>query len=347
MMTSRKAGKIARLVEEWFRSNARADLPWRPGYEPYHVWVSEFMAQQTRMEVVVEYFPRFVGRFPSIAALAAAEEADVVTAWSGLGYYRRARMLHRSAREIVERFGGQLPDNVETLRSLHGFGPYSAGAVASIAFEKRVPLADGNVTRLVARLEKVDAPWRSRELEKRAWQVAEMLVEACESPRVLNQGLMELGARICRPRNPDCDACPLARDCVARADAVVGDYPRPAPKRKIVALEVPVWIITDRRGRLLFRRASGKLMRGMFQLPVGSGEPFGDHMVIEEPGRRIAELTHTITHRRIRFQLFTPELPDSLAETDGEWKWIAPECLGDHPHPSWVRKAIEAWTRSR
>jgi len=342
MISRRNATTIAGRIEAWFRQNAR-ELPWRAHYDPYHVWISEFMAQQTRMEVVLRHLPRFIERFPSVEALADASEEAVVAAWSGLGYYRRARMLHRSARELVGRFGGRLPDNVDTLRTLHGFGPYTAGAVASIAYERRVPLVDGNVARIVSRLEALEAPWRSRDLDRRAWEVAELLVEGCMSPRDLNQGLMELGAGVCRPKNPGCDVCPIVRHCQAAKGGNAGDYPRPAPKTKTVDLEVPVWIFTDRKRRVLMRRSDGRLMKGMFQLPVGVDGLFGRAIVVAEPGPFVGEVTHTITHRRIRFRLHLPRLPDTLAETEGEWLWIAPEELSEHPHPSWVKKALEKW----
>jgi len=332
-------------VEEWFGRHGR-DLPWRSCYDPYHVWISEFMAQQTRMDVVLRHLPRFLETFPSIAALAAADEEDVVAAWSGLGYYRRARMLHRSAVELVERFDGQLPEEVEALRSLHGFGPYTAGAVASIAFEKKVPLVDGNVARIVARLETLEVPWRSRDLERRAWEVARLLVEACTSPRALNQGLMELGARICRPKNPVCGECPVSRYCQAKAGGMASSYPRPAPKGKTVELEVPVWIFADSKGRVLLRRSNGRLMKGLFQLPVGAEEPFGDAIEIARPGPAIGEFTHTITHRRIRLRVHAPEMPDSLSDGEGDWRWVDPDALAEHPHPSWVRKALEMWKRT-
>lgn len=344
MITARNAARVASLVEEWFRRNARA-LPWRDGYEPYHVWISELMAQQTRMEVVLRYFPRFVEKFPSVEALARASDDEVVAAWSGLGYYRRARMLHRTAGEIVERFEGRIPRDAETLATLHGFGRYTAGAVASIAFGARTSIVDGNVARVVARIEALEAPWRSRELEARAWDVAELLVARCESPRDLNQGLMELGARVCRPKNPDCDACPLTRHCSAFAEGTTGDYPRPAPKAKTVELEVPVWIIADAKGRLLFKRSDGPLLRGMFHLPIGNALVFPDPLLLVEPGDPIGAFTHTITNRRIRFQLFEPGPPGGIAESRGDWAWIDPGRLSEHPHPSWVRKAVEIWRR--
>lgn len=341
-MDERMASAIASDVENWFRHNKR-DLPWREKYEPYHVWISEFMAQQTRMEVVLGYFPRFIEKFPSIAALAQADEEDVVAAWSGLGYYRRARMLHRSAREIVERFDGRLPRDVTTLQTLYGFGPYTAGAVSSIAFEVRTPLVDGNVTRIVARLETIESPWRSRELEKQAWSVAGLLVDACHSPRDLNQGLMELGASICRPKNPDCEACPLTGNCEARAKRMTEAYPRPAPKARTIALEIPVYIFEDARGRVLFRRADGSLMNGMYQLPQGNEMLFGNALEVANPGESLGSFTHTITNRRIRFTLYCPQLPERVADSGGEWTWIDPGALAEHPHPSWVRKAIERW----
>jgi A/G-specific adenine glycosylase len=180
----------AAIVEAWFRKHQRF-LPWRAAYEPYHVWVSEVMLQQTRMEVVLGYYEKFLDRFPSIAALAAATDDEVMSAWSGLGYYRRARMLRDGARDVVERFSGKVPKTVDELLTIGGIGRYTAGAVASIAHKVKAPIVDGNVARILARLYAIETPLKSPALMREAWVYAEELVQTSRNPRDFNQGLMQ------------------------------------------------------------------------------------------------------------------------------------------------------------
>ena len=280
-------------MESWFASHQRP-LAWRATYDPYHVWVSEVMAQQTRIDVVIAYFNRFIARFPTIASLASASEDDVVAHWSGLGYYRRARMLREGAIDVMERFGGALPRHVDELMTIAGIGRYTAGAIASIAFGERAPIVDGNVTRVLARLFGISSggqapsPVRSarnggqaRRLSstgKELWQMAEVLVKACASPRELNQGLMEIGALICTPRNARCGECPLRRACVAFATDRVEELPAKKVAGATREMRVRLYLITDRDGRILMRRESGRLMNALFHLPHGdtsllSGKP--------------------------------------------------------------------------
>ena len=208
--------RLASLTESWFRKNQRS-LPWRDGYDPYRVWVSEVMLQQTWMEVVLGYYGRFLERFPTLVRLAHASADEVAAAWSGLGYYRRARMLREGAIDVMERFGGAIPPAVDELMSIAGIGRYTAGAIASIAYNQRAPIVDGNVARILSRLFAIDAPLASPALMRAAWTYAEELVASSGSPRDFNQGLMELGALICTPRRPNCAACPLHRNCAAFA----------------------------------------------------------------------------------------------------------------------------------
>jgi len=271
------------------------------------------MAQQTRMDVVVPYFTRFVARFPTIEALASATEDDVVAHWSGLGYYRRARMLHQSAKDVIRRFGGSLPRGVDELMTIGGIGRYTAGAIASIAFDERAPIVDGNVARVLARLYGEEDPWR----------FAEQLVNACTSPRMLNQGLMEIGALICTPRNADCAACPLRKTCVAYATNRVDELP--AKKKKVAtrAVTIALYLMTDRKGRILMQRKNT-----LFHLPQGS----------RKRGRPIGKFRHTITTRRITFEVFVS--PRGAAAPGGDYRWIDPNDLSSIPHPSYVAKAL-------
>jgi A/G-specific adenine glycosylase len=331
------ARRLASLAENWFRKHQRP-LPWRAAYDPYGVWVSEVMLQQTRMEVVLGYYERFMTRFPNVAALAAASFDDVTSAWSGLGYYRRARMLRDGAIDVMTRFGGVIPATVGELMTIAGIGRYTAGAIASIAHGQRAPIVDGNVARIVARLFAMEAPLASPALMREAWIRAEELVAASKSPRDFNQGLMELGALVCTPRNPSCLHCPLRRHCAAYISDRVDELPHPKAKLATREMRIPLYLVTDRTGRVLMRRESGQLMCGMFHLPHGDTT-----LLTGTPLRVIAGVTlgtfrHTVTNRRITFEVFAvARRPRARGR---EYAWIDPASLGAIPHPSYVRKAL-------
>jgi A/G-specific adenine glycosylase len=331
---------LVRRTETWFRK-AQRPLPWRAAYDPYHVWISEVMAQQTRLEVVLAYFERFVARFPTIRALAKASLDDVTAAWSGLGYYRRARMLRDGAIDVMTRFGGRLPQTTGELMTIAGIGRYTAGAISSIAFGHTAPIVDGNIARIVARLFAIEHPLGTPALMNEAWRRAEELVAQSKSPRDFNQGLMEIGALICTPRKPACGACPLRRGCAAFAAGRTGELPRPKAKPATRAMIIPLYLIRDRRGRLLMRREAGPLMRGMFHLPHGNGS-FGDWLGKEaatsvRKRTPIGSFRHTVTTRRITFELFAAS-GHRPSEAD---EWVDPSRLSSLPHPSYVRKALQ------
>lgn len=308
------APSITRKAEAWFARNQRA-LPWRQTYDPYHVWVSEVMLQQTRMEVVTDRFSDFIRRFPTIASLAQASEDEVTAAWSGLGYYRRARMLRSGAATVMKKFGGRLPASVGELMTIDGIGRYTAGAIASVAYDERAPIVDGNVARIVSRLYAT---------HDSAWPFAEQLVNASKSPRALNQALMEIGALVCKPRNPDCGACPLRRSCVALRENRVDEFPRVKGKAS-VSVEIPLYVITNKHGHILMRRETAALMKGLFVLPE------------EGKGTEVGTFRHTITNRRIKFVVHKAT-GDQRPATDHSW--VAPADLANTPHPSFVKKAL-------
>jgi A/G-specific adenine glycosylase len=302
-------------------------------YDPYQVWVSEIMLQQTRMEVVLGYFDRFLTRFPNVAALATASDDEVASAWSGLGYYRRARMLRDGAKTVVERFGGVVPSTVEELLTIAGIGRYTAGAIASIAFAQRAPIVDGNVTRVTARIFGSDGD---------PWTRATALVDACKSSRALNQSLMELGAMICTPRNPSCLVCPVARHCIAVQTGRVDELPAPKPKKETRALHIPLYLIADARGRVLMRRETGPLMNAMYHLPHGDTSLLTAQPLRVTNRRLLGSFRHTVTTRRIEFALYAAE----LRGTPREHEWIDVSAMADVPHPSYVRKALRMAQRS-
>lgn len=287
------------------------------------------MLQQTRMEVVLPYFERFLQRFPSVAALAAATDDDVTAAWSGLGYYRRARMLRAGAVVVSERFAGTIPTTVEALLTIPGIGRYTAGAIASIAFDVRAPIVDGNVARVVARLFGDDED---------GWGRAEALVKACKSPRMFNQGLMELGALICTPRNPTCLICPLRKDCVALATGRVDELPRPKEKKATRDLEIALYLIHDRKGRVLMRRESGPLMNDLYHLPHGDTSLLTGPPLHPTHRELLGTFRHTITTRKIEFTVYTTKARGNYARR--EYEWIDPATMSEVPHPSYVKKAL-------
>lgn len=249
----------------WYDANLR-DLPWRRTRDPYRIWLSEIMLQQTRVAAVVEYYERFLRTFPTIRALACAPLDAVLRLWAGLGYYSRAKNLHAAARKISDTWGGRFPRSIDELMTLPGVGRYTAGAVVSIAFGRRAAAVDGNVKRVLARLAALDVPIENPRVQSRLWTLAETLVPP-RRPGDFNQALMELGATVCTPRAPSCGACPVRAYCRARQMKRVDEFPRrgarPAKRRQDA-----IAIAVHRAGRYLFvRRPDARLLGGFWGLP--------------------------------------------------------------------------------
>jgi A/G-specific adenine glycosylase len=213
--------------------------------------------------------------------------------------------------------------------------------VASIAFRRKAPIVDGNVARVVARLFGIAEPAASQPLMRRAWSLAEQLVSECGDPREFNQGLMEIGALVCRPRDPECGACPLERHCTACASGNPAQFPLPRRRPAQRTLAIPLYLIEDRRGRILLRVETGPLMNGMYHLPHGDGSLLPRPSLAVEPGERAGSFRHTITNRRIVFTVWTAKLTSRLAEAAAEYRWLPVAAIDSVPHPSYVRKALE------
>jgi A/G-specific adenine glycosylase len=275
----------------WFEENQRS-LPWREGYNPYHVWLSEVMLQQTQVETVLPYYERFLKELPTIQKLAEAPEERVLKLWAGLGYYRRAKNLRAAAQEMVEKYGGQVPSDYTLLRSLPGVGQYIAGAVLSIAFNKCYPAVDGNVRRVLSRL----YAWPD-DNPKAHWDAAAQLVRSAE-PRMVNQALMELGATVCSFRNPRCLVCPVQSACLAFKTGKQQDIP-PVQKRP-ETVQVHIFaIVHEKRGCHLMKPAEGLWEFPMFaELPAGVFQ-------------RVGSCRHTITHHRLKVSVYTGALPEA------------------------------------
>lgn len=260
---------IARAIARWFEANARP-LPWRLSpRDPWLSLMSEIMLQQTQVARVAERFDAFAVRFPTPAAMAGASVDDVLAMWSGLGYYRRARMLHACASAIVERHHGQVPDDIQQLHALPGVGRYTAGAVASIAFGKSEPLVDGNVSRVLLRLHGVDQPADGSGVQAWAWERATELARASgDAVASYSEGVMELGATICAPRAPSCEMCPVSKRCRAHQLGITDQIPKPKGRAARKPLAISAVVVVDRRGRVLLEpRPAEGLWGGLWQPP--------------------------------------------------------------------------------
>jgi A/G-specific adenine glycosylase len=323
---------ISKLLIEWYR-HARRDLPWRRTSDPYRIWVSEIMLQQTRAQAVIPYYERFLERFPGVEALAAAAEDEVLALWSGLGYYSRARNLRRAAVAIAA--AGGFPREYDAIRDLPGIGDYTAAAVASIAFGLPHAVLDGNVQRVVARVENDAADVAAPPTRERFRATAQEWLDQGRAGEFgageFNQALMELGATVCLPRNPQCRACPLATLCRARAAGTAGQLPVKLRKQERERL-ASVLLVVRNRGRILLRRreASARRMAGFWELP----EPA--HAPQARLGRSYGTFRHTITHHHYTFEVMAARWTPG----GGDFAWFAPAELSEIPLSTTARKAL-------
>ena len=308
--------RIATAVVDHY-AEVRRDLPWRRTRDPYAIWVSEIMLQQTRVATVIPYWERWMTRFPTVTALAGAPLDDVLAAWAGLGYYSRARNLHAGAQAVDARFGGQLPRRAADLRAVPGIGPYTAGAIASIAFGERAPLVDGNVARVLARVYALTDDIKSTAGQRALWTRAGELMTALPAsaaPGDLNQGLMELGATICSPTEPRCLICPLATSCAANREGRQGELPVVAKRKKQSELAVLartlVWI-EDRGEIVLARRRPDGLFGGLWELP---SVELAKQLGVSCDRTPVAFHDQTLSHRRLRLRVVCGAMPARLVE---------------------------------
>ena len=304
---------LRRSLLAYYRRHAR-DLPWRKTRDPYAIWVSEIMLQQTQVQTVIPRFAEFLRQFPTVAALATAEEITVCEAWAGLGYYRRARNMHKAARQILAEHDGKMPRTEIALRQLPGIGRYTAAAVASIAFGERVASVDGNLVRVLARTFAVPGRASDAKLVEAVRAHAQALID-CAQPGELNQALMDLGATVCRPTGPLCDDCPIGKHCAARRAGDPTRFPGKARQATRQILRIAfAWIETD-GGLILEQRALDGLWAGLWELPSASG-PAAKRTLAKRLGRpvgtRIATVTHDLTHRRVLATVFRATLSQPL-----------------------------------
>jgi A/G-specific adenine glycosylase len=313
----------------WFRSAAR-DLPWRRTRDPYAILVSEIMLQQTQVATVIPFYERWLARFPDFASLADAEESDVLSVWQGLGYYSRARNLHRTAKTVAEKHASEMPRDPALIRALPGIGRYTAGAVASFAFDLSEPLVDASVARVLARLLDLHTPIDSTAGQAALWSAAIALVPE-KGARTFNGALMELGALLCTPRSPRCVGCPISKHCSAFSRGTAESLPRKKPRRKQVALSEPcAWTVS--RGRILLEQQTGKRWRGLWKLPSLPAAPATEPLLI---------LDYPFTHHRVTLSIFTQPAPSPLGENHAWHPLSSLASLADVPLAAPHRRAIE------
>jgi A/G-specific adenine glycosylase len=322
--------RVSTLLAQWYARGHR-DLPWRRTADPYPIWVSEIMLQQTRAAAVVPYYERFLDRFPTVDELARAAEADVLALWSGLGYYSRARNLLAAARQVAAR--GAFPGDYVELRQLPGIGDYTAAAVASIAFGEPRAVLDGNVLRVVARMENDPGDIRAPATRDRFRAVAESWLDR-RTPGPFNQALMELGATVCTPRRPLCPECPLRAQCRALANGAVAQLPVKLGRIPPERIDAVLLLIRRRRRILLRQRPSTeRRMPGFWDLPSP------EHLPAVRPGAPVGQFRHTITHHQYTFTVKPAPAPARLP-APATFRWLNPRDATTIPLSTTARKAL-------
>jgi A/G-specific adenine glycosylase len=329
--------RFASRLLNWYRQNGRT-LPWRGHRDPYAVWVSEIMLQQTRVETVIPYFEKWMKRFPTVKALAQSSEQDVLNLWEGLGYYSRARNLHKAAKIVIERYNGQLPQDLDALRKLPGIGRYTVGAIASMAFGMDVPALDGNIRRVLARIFDVNEPADSPAGERILWGLAAKYLPTGEAGNY-NQALMDLGAAVCLPKNPRCLICPVMKLCKAHELGIQESRPVMKPKKKTPHY-VHAAAVIEKNGRVLLARRPPKgLLGGMWEFPNArvNGDPAKELAKAIQTAARLKVrrkdalkvVEHAYSHFSVTVHPFRCEL--ILASKNQNVKWVRVEELEDYP----------------
>lgn len=351
-----------RRLLTWYR-RVRRDLPWRRTNDPYAIWLSETMLQQTRVETVIPYYERFLAAFPTVTALAAADPHEVLRLWAGLGYYSRARNLQAAARVIAYDLNGKLPRTAAALAKLPGVGRYTAGAVASIAFGEPAAAVDGNVRRVLARFFGFEGAINSPASQPKLWELAERFLDH-KSPGDFNQALMELGATVCRPRQPLCADCPLRPDCAAFAQNRQGELPRRTERRAPQHARAAAFAIRRAGRLLLLRRPERGLLAGLWELPsvpqmgqppTNPGPATLNPLLLERTGLTatrfvsLGTVRHVFTHRDLTIEVFAAQQVRGRLRMagDGEAAWVNPHGIQKLALSTLDRKILQLVLKSQ
>jgi A/G-specific adenine glycosylase len=343
--------RLRRDLVAWYGRSAR-DLPWRTTRDPYAILVSEYMLQQTQVKTVLPYYDAFLVRFPSLSALARARDEEVRAAWSGLGYYRRARNLQAAARCILEEHAGRIPDSIEDLLDLPGVGPYTAAALASLVHEQPKAAVDGNVERVLARMVAETRVLSLGFTRRRLAGLAQELFDP-DHPTIWNQAVMELGATVCVPARPRCDACPWKAHCRAYAQGNPERLPRVKPDRPGMSMERAVGVFRRNDAVLLVHRKDESLLDGTWELPgvdLRSGRNARGHLEDHlgawlgrsvRVGPELAAIRHALTYRRVLLRAFVAEVRPQPRERNGERRWVERDEVEKLPTSSMTTKLLK------
>ena len=352
LLKKNEAVRIQKALISWYHVNQRK-LPWRETRDPYRIWVSEIMLQQTQVKTVIDYYKRFLDRFPDIFHLAAAETQDVLKCWEGLGYYARARNLHKAVRRLVENDNGRIPADWNAFRELPGVGEYIAAAVLSIAFEKPYPVVDGNVKRVLARLFEIKVPVNQSASFKRYQEAAAILLDA-NDPGTFNQAVMELGALVCKPRQPACAICAIAKWCRAFRNGRVAEFPVRLKRIPIPEYRMTIGVILKDQNLLIVQRPSDGMLGGLWEFPGGlrnAGETGASACVrnIRETvgltvtvDCRLTTIRHAYTHFKIIADVFICRYGGGRVRRNGPvaHRWVSAKALERYPFPGSHHKFI-------
>ncbi|WP_416190786.1 A/G-specific adenine glycosylase [Neisseria sp. CCUG12390] len=325
-----------RLIQ-WQKQHGRNHLPWQVK-DPYSVWLSEIMLQQTQVATVLDYYPRFLNRFPNVGTLSDAAEDDVLSLWAGLGYYSRARNLHKAAKQVVGQFGGEFPQTRQELETLCGVGRSTAAAISAFAFNQRETILDGNVKRVLCRVFALDGNPQDKKFENRLWQLAESLMpsENHDMP-AYTQGLMDLGATVCKRSNPLCRQCPMSDICEAKKQNRIAELPRKKTAAEVQTLPLYWLIVRDRQGRILLHKRPAKgIWGGLYCVPCFENldglHQAARNLNLDSDGlTEQAAFTHRLTHRLLMITPFTAD--ERPSENFSDSLWVAQESLADYGLP--------------
>jgi len=336
----------------WYRTNKRI-LPWRQTSDPYNIWISEAMLQQTQVKTVIPYYNRFLKEFPTVRELAGDDRQKVLKMWEGLGYYSRAVNLHKAAKMVVAEFAGKIPSELNLIKKLPGVGDYISAAVLSIAFRKPLAVVDGNVKRVLARLYCLTEPVNDFKKKKSFFEKANLLLNK-NFPGDHNQAMMELGALICTPRNQNCDICPVCRFCSAFQNKVVVEYPKKIAKAKTPLYYIAIGVIYNDGKMLITKRKEKGLLGGLWEFPGGKREPKESaetaciREIKEETGLRVSiirhlkTVRHAYTHFKISMEVFICRYESGNVRLNGpvDFRWITKDEISDFPFPKSNHKFI-------
>lgn len=343
---------FAKLVLAWYDQHGRKELPWQQDINPYRVWLSEIMLQQTQVSTVIPYFETFTKKFPTVESLASADTDEVLHLWTGLGYYARARNLHKCAQTVAEQYQGKFPADVEALEQLPGIGRSTAGAISSIAFGKAAAILDGNVKRVLARLHAVEGWPGNTKVQKSLWEIAEHYTPKKRNPEY-TQVMMDLGATVCKRSKPLCDACPLQDSCQAKGQGNPQDYPGKKPKKEKPIRSCQMLMLQNPAGKILLqKRPSEGIWGGLWCLPeIASEKNVSQHcleqqLCIEEPAyEHWDSYRHTFSHYHLDITPVLVQLPLSDNIQEPGQQWVNPAAPGELGLAAPVKKLLQSIAR--